>query len=259
MISSISSMNSSLTSMVQMRQQMFSKIDTNGDGKHDADELAQIVANGPQGGPGVEDILTQFDTDGDGSISESEFSAADPGASASMGGAGAMSTADFIKEMFGQMDENEDGTIDADELEQMAAMGPKGGPGAEELLAELDANGDGSVSEAEFSEGARANQQVQGPPPPPPPPAQDESGTESIFSLLDTDGDGTISETEFDTAMSQIDNFIASSSSQESVDTMNGVMQMLGSALNAYQASSSSDGGGSYMQASQYLGSSLYA
>jgi len=258
MISSISSMNSSLTSMVQMRQQMFNKIDTNGDGKHDEDELAQMVANGPQGGPGVEDILAQFDTDGDGSISESEFNAAGPGASGPMGGAGTMSTADFIKEMFGQIDKNEDGAIDEDELEQMAAMGPRGGPGAEELLAELDTNGDGSVSETEFSEGARANQQVQGPPPPPPP-AQDESGTESIFSLLDTDGDGTISETEFDTAMSQIDSFIASSSSQESVDTMNGVMQMLGSALNAYQASSSSNGGSGYMEASQYLGSSLYA
>jgi len=259
MISSISSMNSGLTSMVQMRQQMFNKIDTNGDGKHDADELAQMAANVPHGGPGVEDILGQFDTDGDGSISESEFNAAGPGGSAPMGGARAMSTADFIKEMFGQIDENEDGTIDTDELEQMAAMGPQGGPTAEELLAALDTDGDGSVSEAEFSEGAGANQQVQGPPPPPPPPKQDESGTESIFSFLDTDGDGTISETEFDTAMSQIDNFIASSSSQESVDTMNGVMQMLGSALNAYQASSASDGGSSYMQASQYLGSSLYA
>ncbi len=138
-------------------------------------------------------------------------------------------------------------------------MGPKGGPGAEELIVELDTDGDGSVSEAEFSESARPNQHVQGPPPPPPPPAQDEDGTESIFSLLDTDEDGTISETEFDTAMNQTDDFIASSSSRESVDTMNGVMQMLSSALNAYQASSSSDGGSSYMQASQYLGSSLYA
>lgn len=62
-------------SMAEMRQRMFSKIDTNSDGKHDKDELAQMVAQGPQGGPSVNDILSKFDTDGDGSISESEFSA----------------------------------------------------------------------------------------------------------------------------------------------------------------------------------------
>lgn len=76
MIASIGGSSSlSQVSMAEMRQRMFSKIDTNSDGKHDKDELAQMVAQGPQGGPSVNDILSKFDTDGDGSISESEFSA----------------------------------------------------------------------------------------------------------------------------------------------------------------------------------------
>jgi hypothetical protein len=64
-------------SMAEMRQRMFSKIDTNSDGKHDKDELTQMVAQGPQGGPRVDDIFSKLDTDEDGSISESEFKAGD--------------------------------------------------------------------------------------------------------------------------------------------------------------------------------------
>lgn len=259
MISSISS-GSNMTSMIQMRQQMFSKIDTNGDGKHDADELSAMAANGPQDGPSAEDILTQFDTDGDGSISESEFNAADPGSSGAMSGAGAMSTEDFISQMFSKIDENEDGTIDEDELAQMVAMGPEDGPSTEELLSQLDTDGDGAISETEFSEGAQANQQVMGPPPPPPPPqeASETSETETIFSQLDTDGDGTISESEFDTAMSSIESVLSSASNEESDDSASDVMEMLSAALNAYQQANSASNS-SYMQASQGSASSLYA
>jgi len=150
MISSIDSMNS-MTAMREMRQQMFSKIDTNSDGKHGADELSAMVANGPQGGPGVEDILTQFDTDGDGALSESEFNAAQSGPPGGMSGVTAMSTEDFISQLFSQADENEDGVIDEDELAQMAAMGPKDGPDAKDILSRLHTNGDGTINETEFT------------------------------------------------------------------------------------------------------------
>ena len=52
-----------------MQQHMFSKIDANGDGKQDKDELAEMVAKGPQGGPSVDDILSKLDSDGDGAPS----------------------------------------------------------------------------------------------------------------------------------------------------------------------------------------------
>jgi len=246
----------SMTSMMQMRQQMFSKIDTNGDGKHDADELSAMVANGPQGGPGVEDILAQFDTDGDGSISESEFNTAQPGSPGAMSGANTMSTEDLISQMFGQADGNEDGVIDEDELARIAAMGPEDGPGAEEILSQLDTDGDGTISETEFAEGPWANQQVQGPPPPPPP--EEGSKTESIFSQLDTDGDGTISEDEFDTAMNSIESFFSSISTSDSDRSVSDLMGLLGAALNAYQQAGGTSYAGS-AEASQGTGSSLYA
>lgn len=255
MISSISSMNS-MTSMMQMRQQMFSKIDTNGDGKHDADELSAMVANGPQGGPGVEDILAQFDTDGDGSISESEFNTAPQGPPGGPSGAGAMSTEDLVAQMFAQADENEDGVIDEDELAQIAAMGPEDGPSAEELLSRLDTDGDGTISETEFAEGPWAEQHVQGPPPPPPP--EEGNGIGSIFSQLDTDGDGTISEDEFDTAMASVESFFSSISTSDNDTSVSDLMGLLGAALNAYQQASGTSYASS-VQASQGTGSSLYA
>jgi Ca2+-binding EF-hand superfamily protein len=255
MISSISNMNS-MTSMMQMRQQMFSRIDTNGDGKHDADELSAMVANGSQGGPGVEDILAEFDTDGDGSISESEFNAAQPGPPGAMSGANAMSTEDLIAQMFTQADENEDGVINEDELSQIVAMGPEDGPGAEKLLSQLDTNDDGTISETEFAEGPWANQQVQGPPPPPPP--EEETGTESIFSQLDTDGDGTISEDEFDTAMNAIESFFSSISTSDSNTSVSDLMGLIGTALTAYQQAAGTSYAGS-VATSQETGSSLYA
>lgn len=78
MISSISS-SSSLSQIAQaeMRQRMFSKIDANGDGKIDKGELTKVVAKGSQGGPSAADIISKLDTDGDSSISQSEFAAGD--------------------------------------------------------------------------------------------------------------------------------------------------------------------------------------
>jgi len=209
---------------VQMRQQtsdkqqMFSSIDTNSDGKLDTDELTQMVSMGPKGGPGVEELLNSSDTDGDGYVSESEFEAAaknapqmqGPPPPPPMGGAGNMSSADFV-EMFNQLDTNGDGTIDADELSQMVAMGPEDGPGEEELLNQLDTDGDGTISESEFMSGPGANQQAQGP--------QGGSGIDKMFSSLDTDGDGTISKSEFEAAMGTANNSVQGSSSDDTLFT----------------------------------------
>jgi Ca2+-binding EF-hand superfamily protein len=162
MISSISGLSSlTQSSMAQMRQQMFSKIDTNGDGKHDKIELAQMVANGPQGGPTVDDILSRFDTDGDGAISEAEFEAAGPpeqqmqgaGFPPMMGGMGGMSSADFLEQMFSNADADGDEKISTEEMSTVVSNAPAGGPTVKEIFDKLDTNEDGYVSKAEFEAG----------------------------------------------------------------------------------------------------------
>jgi Ca2+-binding EF-hand superfamily protein len=268
--------------MTQMRQQMFSKIDTNGEDKHDKTELAAMVANGPTGAPSVDDILSTFDTDGDGAISESEFNAGqDQNRAQGAGGPpppmGNMSSTDFIKQLFSDSDTDEDGVLSADELSSMVANGPQGGPRADELLSKLDTDGDGSISESEFIAGA---------------PGQKADGTmgtarasgtsnsDTIFDSLDTNKDGVVSKAEFEAAMNSTastqstshDDFVekllealqnntsdssTSTSSTSSNSTYQNVSELLSAALKSYMQFSTN--GFSQTNASSVLGNSLFA
>jgi Ca2+-binding EF-hand superfamily protein len=251
MISSVGSSNA-LSQMAEMRQKMFSKIDTNGDGKHDKDELTAMVANGPQNGMSVDQILSDFDTDGDGAVSETEFEAGPSGNSAGSppppAGTSGMSSADFINQIFSTSDTNGDGEIDSDELSQMSANAPEGAPSAETMLSELDTDGSGTISQSEFEAGAPSSQQAQGPMGPPP-------SSDDIFSKLDTDGDGSISKSEFEAGTSSSAESTSSTTTKNS-NSQNDLTQMLAAALKSYaQISSASwlNGG------EQGSSSSLYA
>jgi Ca2+-binding EF-hand superfamily protein len=277
MIGSISGSSSlNQLQMAEMRKNMFSKIDTSGDGKLDKDELATMVANGPKGGPTVDKILSNSDTDGDGSVSQSEFeaglkSASQEGSPPGMNGMSSnTSSADFIQQLFSQNDTNGDGEIDENELTQMVANGPQGGPSAQKLLSELDNDGNGSISQSEFEAGPKGSQEAQGPMGPPP-------STDDTFSQLDTNGDGTISKAEFEAgrtgtssanATDQGDDVIQSfldalnsettstttSSNSQSNSSATSVAQMLRAALKSYISSAS------FADTSQQgsLGSALY-
>jgi Ca2+-binding EF-hand superfamily protein len=239
MISSISGLGSLNQSyMVQMRQQMFAKVDANGDGKHDKDELAAMVANGPKGAPGADDILSKFDTDGDGTISESEFEAAAPpeqqmqGPPPMMGGMGGMSTADFLEQMFSSTDTNGDGVHDEEELAAMVANGPEGAPGVGEILEKFDTDGDGVISKAEFDAGHSQENEL----------AQTSSSDDKLLEALLEALDGEDATTE--------------SAAGES-DTSTTIAQMLGAAIKSYTQSGTS----SYTQSeiTSLISSELYA
>jgi Ca2+-binding EF-hand superfamily protein len=80
MVSSISSMGGySSASQTQMLEKLFSKIDKNGDGKIDKDELTAFKAASQSGSAtnstSVDDIFNKLDTNQDGSISKDEFKA----------------------------------------------------------------------------------------------------------------------------------------------------------------------------------------
>lgn len=95
------------------------------------------------------------------------------------------------QEMFAQMDSNGDGSIDQAEFSsfgQQMAEKMKRGPRAEEMFAQMDADGDGSVTETEFEAFRPAPKEGMAPPP----------GPEEMFAAMDINGDGTIDQSEFE-------------------------------------------------------------
>jgi len=118
MISSITQSNSSListgtTSWKNHRDEMFAKMDTNGDGKIDKAEFAAFAPKQP--------------ADASGSKPTSD-------------------------EMFAKMDTNGDGSITKDEMEAFHKNHPHPmkAQNSSDLFAKMDSNGDGSISKAEF-------------------------------------------------------------------------------------------------------------
>lgn len=105
-------------------ESMFSSLDADGSGFIDETEAQEVRP--PQCGPDPEAMLEEFDSDGDGLLSASEF----PG------------PADHLD----RLDADGDGLLSADEL---LAAGP--GPAGEDGFAKDDADRDGLVSQAEFS------------------------------------------------------------------------------------------------------------
>ena len=154
-------------------KEVFSRLDSNGDGSLDVselqtmlDELAKktqaMTATGTTAAiaPTAASLLSKLDTDGDGKISAAEFAAGRPhGAHRGRGAGGPPSAA----EVFAKSDTDGNGSLDSTELEKLleqltSATGPQSQT-ADQLLSRLDTNGDGVVSQAEFAAG-----QPQGPP-----------------------------------------------------------------------------------------------
>ncbi len=73
MINTISGANGvDFSKLSEMRDKMFSRIDSNGDDKIDKQEFGLFHANGPGGGKSADEIFAETDTDQDGSISRQE-------------------------------------------------------------------------------------------------------------------------------------------------------------------------------------------
>jgi Ca2+-binding EF-hand superfamily protein len=113
---------------------------------------ARAVAQQRQPDPGR--IFDSADANGDGVITREEFHAA-------------------RERLFGRLDRNGDGFIDRDDLSGRLAGRQKAQERLTELIAQLDTDGDGRVSKAEF---------IDGPTP--------------LFDRADTDHDGKLSQDE---------------------------------------------------------------
>ena len=183
MVSSIGSGGFSASAIAQQRQQIFNRADVNGDGKIDASEIDNdLKTNAPQGGPqGVQgkaptgaEIISQLDADGDGALSQEEFANAKP-------------------PQGGKFDSNTASTLLSAQEEATNAL--------LKLFEKSDANGDGDVTEDEFT--SYINDAVDD---------NELSTSESfskainqLFQSQDTNGDGVVNALDRQTTTSTTD------------------------------------------------------
>lgn len=154
MVSAIQSGSSLSTDMLaQMRERMFARLDSNGDGQIDANELAAMTESGDQGKmpDDLAQRLKEADADGDGVITREEFEAMAPPEKPAMMFDQA-TVAQMREQMFSGLDTNGDGQIDAEELAALAENGDQSGipDDLAEHLKEADSDGDGVITREEF-------------------------------------------------------------------------------------------------------------
>ncbi|MDU8358710.1 XopAW family type III secretion system calcium-binding effector [Pseudomonas syringae group sp. J309-1] len=177
-----------------------------------------------------EQLLAKLDTDGDGSVSKDELSAANSSSDSKDG------ITVTLSEAFSSLDANEYDSLDADELAALTPpLPPSGQPAtdvAEDLLSALDTDGDGAINSDELTAGLSSagstadSAQVFDaldtnkdgtvsldeltaslqPQQPPAPPASSLEASEQLFSSLDADGDGSISADELTSALTATSN-----------------------------------------------------
>jgi Ca2+-binding EF-hand superfamily protein len=206
--------------------ELFSKLDSDGSGGLSADELQSFVdamssdtrgallatqeANGSSSSSSssttsAADMLSAMDTDGDGSVSESELDTYMK-ANGPQGGppppppGDAAEGSDPASDLFSAMDADGDGSVTQSELSDFLAAAKtddtassdasSSASEASETFDAIDTDQDGSISQAELE----AYMKTQAPPPPPPPP-QETSDASSITSTSTTTSTSSTSAT----------------------------------------------------------------
>ena len=205
----------------QHQAKMFAKVDTDSSGGVDQTELSSMLSDvasktGASLGDSKE-LFTKMDSNADGSLSSDELdkgmkdlmpppSTMDFAQSRGMGGSNGSQD-----DLFSKVDTDSDGAVSKDELQVLTdKIKSESGQDVSQDFSLLDADGSGSLSQAEFDAGrpqppagAQEPQGAQGPGGPGgPPPSGGPGGagkTESsstTYDSLDTNQDGTVSEME---------------------------------------------------------------
>jgi Ca2+-binding EF-hand superfamily protein len=178
MVSGISGFGSfSSASLSEMRQKMFNKIDTGGDGAIGKSEFSAMA--GQNASSLVDELFGKMDTDQDSLISKTEFDAALSKLEQQMksGDAGMQAMSGMPPpppppdQVFDTADADGDGSVSKDEL--TAVLGKKGA----DIFSRIDTDGDGLISRTEDEAfRAKMDQQMQQN-------ALQDSGTNTIGSL----------------------------------------------------------------------------
>ena len=153
MASGISSSSSfSTASLSEMRQKMFNKIDTNGDGSIDKTEMSALLQQNTSQDTSslVDKIFSKQDTDQNGLISQIESNSAMEKLGQEMKKGGGISATSGMPpspdKVFDTADTNKDGFVSKDEL---AAVMGQNGNNIDKLFSKIDTDGDGLISRTE--------------------------------------------------------------------------------------------------------------
>jgi Ca2+-binding EF-hand superfamily protein len=151
----------------QLQQILFNQIDLNGDGSISKTELEQAVGNAGGTTQAADALYSALDPNNSGSFGEQQLAQVLPGSGLSnqvqgqligyqaQGWPGASGTppgGQLAQSLFAQIDSNGDGTISQSELEQAVTNAGGSKDAADALYAKLDPNGTGSVSEQQFAQ-----------------------------------------------------------------------------------------------------------
>ena len=135
-----------------MAQQLFKKADVDGSGGISKDELKTIVESRPAGathsgqGPNLDDLFSTIDTDGNGTISESENEAQ----LKAMGPVGPPDPSRMAKMMFEKADTNGTGQITKSQLLDSLQSGRQDSTALASLFDGADSDGDGVISQTDL-------------------------------------------------------------------------------------------------------------
>src|ERR1019366_4994565 len=149
------------------QQNLFNKIDGNGDGSISKSELEQAVTTAGGSTQGADALYAKLDPNNTGNVSEQQFSQNLPPpafsdrmraqmmgfqASGWPGSSGTDRGSQLAQNLFSQIDSNGNGSITKSELEQAVTSAGGTTQAADALYAKIDPNNTGSVSEQQFAQ-----------------------------------------------------------------------------------------------------------